>query len=107
MGVLERPVERRTGNESGPRDQCDDGSFATGREPGVDEIVLSFSRCFGGKKRTLFCGHDLQRKLKDCAVSEKRGDYRKTNDSAGKAGVMPGSCWKVLCPHDRENLSAG
>ena len=44
----------RTGYESSPRDECDDGMLAARRKPGVDEIVVSFGGVLGGQKRGSF-----------------------------------------------------
>lgn len=62
IGALERSVKGRTRKKTSPCDKGDDGSFATRREPGVDEIVFGFSCRFGGKKWTLFCRHDTKGK---------------------------------------------
>ena len=44
----------RTGNETSPRNERDDRAFTTGREPRVDEIVVSFRTSLGGQKWRLF-----------------------------------------------------
>ena len=45
---------RRTGNETGPRNERDDGVFAARRKPRIDEIVVSFGGFLRAQKWRLF-----------------------------------------------------
>jgi len=51
---LNEKRERRTGDESSPCDERDDGTLTARREPKVDEIVVSFRSSLGGQQRSLF-----------------------------------------------------
>ena len=54
MDTPERKVTRRTGDESSPCDEGDDGVFAARRKPEVDEIVVGFRSLLRSQKRRLF-----------------------------------------------------
>ena len=60
----------RTGNETRPYDECDDGQLATRREPVIDSIVVGLCRGFGGQKRSLFRSHGLKGKTHGDSVED-------------------------------------